>query len=74
MLFSLNSIYFQISIYTWQHTSIHIHGNGLENKLLKTYINSSYAIYNLTIETFKYTVVVCMFTFSIHSKRNTSNM
>jgi len=43
--------------------------NGLENKLLKTYINSSYAIYNLTIETFKHTVVVCMFTFSIHSKR-----
>ena len=23
---SLNSIYFQISIYTWQHTSIQIHG------------------------------------------------
>ena len=39
--FSLNSIYFQISIYTWQHTSIQINGNGLENKLLKTYINSS---------------------------------
>ena len=24
--YSLNSIYFQISIYTWQHTSIQIHG------------------------------------------------
>ena len=35
--FSLNSIYFQISIYTWQHTSIQIHGNGLENKLLKNF-------------------------------------
>ena len=26
LTFSLNSIYFQISIYTWQHTSIQIHG------------------------------------------------
>jgi len=25
-LVSLNNIYFQISIYTWQHTSIQIHG------------------------------------------------
>ena len=29
VLFSLNSIYFQISIYTWQHTSIHIHGKWI---------------------------------------------
>ena len=28
-LFSLNSIYFQISIYTWQHTSIQIHGKWI---------------------------------------------
>ena len=26
---SLNSIYFQISIYTWQHTSIQIHGKWI---------------------------------------------
>ena len=43
--FSLNSIYFQISIYTWLHTSIQIHGKWIgtqvtssshspENKLL----------------------------------------
>ena len=37
---SLNSIYFQISIHTSQHTSTRME-NGLENKLLKTYINSS---------------------------------
>ena len=29
VLFSLNSIYFQISIYTWQHTSIQIHGQWI---------------------------------------------
>jgi len=28
-LFSLNSIYFWISIYTWQHTSIQIHGKWI---------------------------------------------
>jgi len=27
--FSLNSIYFQISIYTWQHTAIQIHGKWI---------------------------------------------
>ena len=26
---SLNSIYFQLSIYTWQHTSIQIHGKWI---------------------------------------------
>ena len=31
--FSLNSIYFRISIYTWQHTSIHIHGKSFSNLL-----------------------------------------
>ena len=38
---SLNSIYFRISINTWQHTSIQYMENGLENMLLKTYINYS---------------------------------
>ena len=28
-LISLNSIYFQISIYTWQHTLIQIHGKWI---------------------------------------------
>ena len=27
--YSLNSIYFQISIYTWQHTSIQMHGKWI---------------------------------------------
>ena len=31
--FSLNSIYFQISIYTWQHTSIQIHGKGISKQV-----------------------------------------
>ena len=38
---NLNSIYFQISIYAWQHTSNKYTKNGLENKLLKIYTNSS---------------------------------
>jgi len=48
--FSLNCIYFQISIYTWQHTSIQIHGNGLENKLLKnfTYLGENKLLKNFT--------------------------
>jgi len=29
LCFSLNSIYFQRSIYTWQHTSIQIHGKWI---------------------------------------------
>ena len=29
LFLSLNSIYFQISIYTWQHTLIQIHGKGI---------------------------------------------
>ena len=36
---SLNSIYFQINIYTWQHTSIQIHGKWIGKQV--TYINSS---------------------------------
>ena len=31
--FSLNSIYFQISIYTWQHTSIQIHGKWIRKQV-----------------------------------------
>jgi len=30
---SLNSIYFQISIYTWQRTSIQIHGNWIRKQV-----------------------------------------
>jgi len=30
---SLNSIYFQISIYTWQHTSIQIHGKWIGKQI-----------------------------------------
>jgi len=32
-LFSLNSIYFQISMYTWQHTSIQIHGKWIRKQV-----------------------------------------
>ena len=32
-MFSLNSIYFQISIYTWQHTSIQIHGKWIRKQV-----------------------------------------
>jgi len=31
--FSLNSIYFQISVYTWQHTSIQIHGKWIRKQV-----------------------------------------
>jgi len=31
--FSLNSIYFQISIYTWQHTSIQIHRKWIRKQV-----------------------------------------
>jgi len=30
---SLNSIYFQINIYTWQHTSIQIHGKWIRKQV-----------------------------------------
>ena len=33
MQFSLNSIYFQISIYTWQHPSIQIHGQWIRKEV-----------------------------------------
>jgi len=35
IMFSLNSIYFQISIYTWQHTSLQIHGNWIGKQVTK---------------------------------------
>ena len=36
IFFNLNSIYFQISIYTWQHTSIQIHGKWIGKQVTKT--------------------------------------
>ena len=32
-VFSLNSIYFQISIYAWQHTSIQTRGKGIRKEV-----------------------------------------
>jgi len=48
LVFSLNSIYFHINIYTWQHTSIHKYMHKwIRKKLLKTYKFFSKSIFEM---------------------------
>ena len=45
---SLNSIYLQISIYTWQHTSIQIHGKWIRKQVTCHLLLISFTIFTLT--------------------------